>query len=333
MATNKRVFITGISGHIGNSLARLLLQVGGWDVLGMAHRSSHQQEAIFRSLKIDPFYGDICDEALLQRAFRGADVVVHCAGKIDIAGDTSGEVERVNVEGTRTVVRAIKKAGAGRLVHFSSIHARDYDSLTPRVDEETPLALTHRVRYNRSKATAEQYVLTQNEIDNVVVLSPTGVIGPNDHQLSEMGEVLIRIAKNKQPFLIRGGFDWVDVRDICSATLAAMQSTRKREGYLLNGHFVLLKDVANTIATVRGVKITAIALPLLIAHLGIPVAALYGRITKSVPKLTRESLIHITDGNNRISHEKARKHFQYNPRPFNDTIASAIAWYRDHGGL
>lgn len=331
MALKRTVFITGVTGHIGNSLARSLQRETGWQVGGMATHSNPRNDALFRSLGIEPHYGDICDGELLRRLFRGIDVVVHCAARIDIHGDQSNEVERVNVEGPRVVAEAVAAAGVGQLIHFSSIHARNYDSETRLVNEETPLALKHSISYNRTKATAEKYMLSQTAVDNVTVLAPTGVIGPNDYRGSEMGEVIVKIALRKQPFLVRGGFDWVDVRDVCAAVHTVIKNPRKREGYLLNGHFVLLQDVAATIAAVQDQRITTTALPLWMARLAVPFAALHSNITGRTPKFTRDSITHIADGNNRISHRKARNHLGYSARPFVDTIADTLEWFRGQG--
>lgn len=332
MPTEKNIFITGITGHIGNALCRLLKQKG-YRVHGLAHTIGAPNDAIFASLGMEPCYGDICDTALLKSLFRKMDVVVHCAAKITITEEDEDELERVNVGGTRAVVDAAASEGVKQLIHFSSIHAHDCDSHTPLVNEQTPLAINHRITYNRTKAVGENYVLTENKIDAITVIIPTGVIGPDDCKPSEMGDIITRIARNKQPFLVDKGFDWVDVRDVCSGVLAAIQKPEKRESYMLSGQFVSVKEIAHMIATWERRPITRIALPLWAGYASVPFAGLFAKITGTAPKFTRASLTHLADANAHVSSRKAQERLGYRARALVDTIADTLEWFRSQNAI
>ena len=65
---------------------------------------------------------DVTDLAVLERAFAGADAVVHLAANAN--ADASWEdVHAVNVAGTYNVFEAARRAGVGRVVFASSNHA------------------------------------------------------------------------------------------------------------------------------------------------------------------------------------------------------------------
>ena len=66
----------------------------------------------------------------------------------------------VNVEGTRNVVQACRRAGVRRLVHFSSVHAYHQVPLDQPIDETRPLAdVASAMAYDRSKAQGEAEVM------------------------------------------------------------------------------------------------------------------------------------------------------------------------------
>jgi nucleoside-diphosphate-sugar epimerase len=63
------------------------------------------------------------DQALLEDAFIGADVVVHAAFSIYGARQSHDELREVNVHGSLNVARAAARAGVKRFVYLSSIAA------------------------------------------------------------------------------------------------------------------------------------------------------------------------------------------------------------------
>lgn len=102
-----RVLITGAAGRIGSLLAARLPALG-WQVTGCDVAGDWHQ-------------GDICDLASMARLCAGQDVVMHLAGAPNAAKGWD-DVSRLNVEGTRCVLEAARRAAVRRVVHASSIH-------------------------------------------------------------------------------------------------------------------------------------------------------------------------------------------------------------------
>ena len=63
-----------------------------------------------------------------------------------------------------------------------------------------------------------------------------------------------------------------------------------------------------------------------------PFATAFARLTGGSPRVTRESL-HALRNHQLISHAKASRLLDYEPRPFEDTIAASIAWFRASGAI
>jgi dihydroflavonol-4-reductase len=330
------VVVTGATGHIGNNLVRALLQRSG-EGEGIRLRALvHNDDT--RSLKgldgIEFVRGDVRDLSSLQSAFSGADVVYHLAALISISDDEDRLVEEVNVGGTRNVVTACQRAGVRRLVHFSSVHALWGLPKDRPIDENQELAdRPDALAYDRSKAMGEKAVLAgvQSGLDAVIV-NPGSVVGPNDFRPSAQGQFFIDLCKRKLPGLVEGGYNWCDVRDVVRGAMAAEKRGRRGERYLLAGHSMTIKEVADTVGQVSGVRVPRMVTPLWLAQLFAPAAEAFSKLLGKRPLVTSHSL-QIVGGNYAFTIDKARRELGYSPRPFIDTVRDSIDWYRQNGYL
>jgi dihydroflavonol-4-reductase len=321
--------VTGASGHVGAALVRALLAKGR-PTRSLVHINS----LAVAGLDTEIVVGDVCDVASLYRAFRGAEVVYHLAATISLAMDDWPRVEAVNVFGTRHVVEACLGCGVHRLVHFSSIHALVQEPMGVPVDESRPLVTSRRCPpYDRSKAAAELEVRRGIERGlDAIIINPTAIIGPYDYQLSYFGEALLSMARHRLPALVSGGFDWVDVRDVVEGALRAEELAPKGARYLLSGHWVSVREIANMVSGITGVAPTRVVLPLWLARLGTPIVRAFSYLNGREPLYTSVSLRALCS-NRHISHERAKRELGYQPRPFRETLVDTLRWYKENGYL
>ncbi|PVZ14376.1 NAD-dependent epimerase/dehydratase family protein [Actinomycetospora cinnamomea] len=173
------VAVTGATGTFGSSLLPLLALDPR--VAGVVGVSRHPDSGTGTDRRAEFRRGDVRDQASLESAFRGADVVVHLA--YDITGTTNpGAVETVNAEGARAAFRAAVAAGARRFVYASSVAAYGFSDRNPiGMPESHPLGVHDRFFYARDKARSEQLLAAESahhpEVE-VHVLRPSGVVGP-----------------------------------------------------------------------------------------------------------------------------------------------------------
>jgi dihydroflavonol-4-reductase len=323
-----RVTVTGASGHVGANLVRGLLARGA-----SVRAVVHQDTAPLAGLDIDTVHADVCDATALRGCFGGSDVVFHLAARIAISGHDAALAERVNVDGVQSVVDACLKQGVRRLVHFSSIHAVVSPPQDEWVDESTPLALGSGCpSYDRSKALGEQLALHAAGRDlEVVVLAPTAVVGPYDFRPSFFGRVLLMMARGRLPVTVRGGFDWVDARDVAAAAIAAAVHPAPSRKYLLSGHWRSLQDVARLFAAEAGVE-SRLAVPLSVARVCAPVGELLCRAAGWTPLFTPYAIEAL--GHHRlVSHARAALELGYAPRPIAQTLQDTYHWFVEHGWL
>lgn len=324
-----RIAVTGANGHVGVNLCKSLVEQGH-QVKALTHR--HDQG--IKLLPVSIIQGDLLDKATLIPLLSDVEVVFHLAAKISITGDPDGMVARINTEGTRNMLAAAKECNVRRFIHFSSIHAFQQHPQDQPLDETRPLVFDEGFAYDRSKAAGERAVMeaAKNGFD-ALVLSPTAIIGPDDPEPSLTGNAVIDIYNHKIPSLVPGGYDWVDVRDVVAAAIAAIGKGRTGEKYLLSGHWHDLKGFSGLIQLHSGRKTVSTVLPMWIARVGLPFIDLYSKLSGTMPLYTSESLTIISEGSRLINNSKARKELNFNPRPLSDTIKDFLTWLKENGKI
>jgi uncharacterized protein YbjT (DUF2867 family) len=157
-----KLAITGATGFVGQALLELALNEG-CEVAALARRKQKPREGV------EWVAGDLAAPDALRAMMRHADAVIHVAGVVN-APDRAG-FEAGNVTGTLNVIEAAKAAGVSRLVHVSSLSARE----------------PHLSDYGASKARAEKLVRASG-LDWTMV-RPPAIYGPRDTEMLELFKV------------------------------------------------------------------------------------------------------------------------------------------------
>lgn len=326
------IVVTGGTGHLGNVLLRRLAD-GGTNGLRAILRPGRSPESL-AGLDLEIVPADVHDQDSLARAFRGAEIVYHLAGIVSIATRASKQLRTTNVEGTRNVIAACRRAGVGRLVYTSSVHAFvEPPRGTPLV--ESAMLDPSRVRgpYAQTKAEATRLVLDAagQDLDAVVVF-PSSIVGPCDFGLSHMGRLILDCSSGRLRAYVEGCYDFVDVRDVAQGAIAAAKKGDRGQGYILSGHPVTVADVLHTTELITGVEATRLRLPNDLARAAATIMPAYYALRREKPRFTRYSLAVIAS-NPLMSHEKATRELGFSPRPFVDTVRDAVDWFRERGML
>ena len=315
--------VTGASGFLGGALVRSLLEQDRAVRAVDLHRGP-----TLDGLDVEFVRGDVLEPESLLAALEGANTVYHLVGLISIAGDPTGQVSRINVDGVRNVAQASLQSRVKRMVHCSSVHAFDLETHGRVVTEESARASAPQLpAYDRSKAAGESALRDVIDLGlDAVIVNPTGIIGPYDYLPSRMGEVFRALFAGKLPALIKGGFDWVDSRDVANAMLAAESQGRRGENYLLPGHHRSVTDLSAIAEQVSGTAAPVVTIPMWAAKMWSPVGDRLSRRSGSALTYTSESL-HTLEHSPPISGEKARQKLGHEPRPIEETVADIYDWF------
>lgn len=207
-----RIAITGGTGGLGGQTGALA-RARGHDVVATGRNLETGAQLAQQGITF--IAGDITDRAVLERAFRGADVVIHSAALSSPWG-THSAFHHTNVEGTQAVVEAVTTQGVARLVHIStaSVYARYRDQLGLREDDILPVPVNS---YAATKLQAERLI----EASGVpyIILRPRAIFGPTDTVLLPR---LLRAASSRPMPLMRGGAALTDLTYIDNAAEAVL---------------------------------------------------------------------------------------------------------------
>ena len=323
------VLVTGAAGHLGNNVVRQLLARGR-----KVRVLVHSESASFEGLDVDKRSGDILDRSSLDGAFEGVEVVYHFAAKVSIIPKEGPHVTRTNTLGPRNVVDACLAHRVRRLVHASSVHAFTSGGSSGVTDERcAPTSDPKAPAYDRSKAAGEAEIRAgiQRGLDAVIV-NPTAVIGPHDYVPHLAGRALIDMYLGKLPTNVAAGFNWIDVRDVASASLAAEAKGRSGENYLISGHWAPMPDIAALMERATGRRGPRLVSPLWLVKLGLPLVSAYASLSGSQPLYTGPSLRALTE-HRECDNARARVELGFAPRPLSTTIADTFAFYEQAGLL
>jgi dihydroflavonol-4-reductase len=232
------------------------------------------------------------------------------------------------VGGTQNVIDAAKQTHIKKLIYTSSIHALERPPQGVMISELCAFDADNPAgAYDRSKAQASLLVerAAEEGLDCRIVC-PTGVVGPFDYRHSEMGELILSWMQKRINLLVKGSFDFVDVRDVAKGHILACDKGERGETYILGGEKIELTLLHKLVQKVIGKEIPPITFPLPIAKIIAPIAELYYKITKTPPRFTKYS-IETVFSNSDISSEKAKVELGYRPRTLAQSVADTVAWW------
>ena len=194
-----KVLVTGATGFTGGHLARHLV-AEGHQVAALVRPASMAKATALADAGGERRAGDLTDAAAVQQAAAGCEVVYHIAATYREAGQSDAAYGRINVDGTRHVLEAARRAGARRVVHCSTGGVHGHIEHPP-ANEDAPFAPGD--VYQRTKLEAERLTRAfgdEHGLD-VVVARPIGIYGPGDLRFLKMFRGL---ARGRFPMLGRG---------------------------------------------------------------------------------------------------------------------------------
>lgn len=326
----KRIYIvTGASGFLGNNIIRMLEHDDNAEV--RAFVLNGESITSLNNLKCSIYYGDVTKADTLNSIFDGSGdaeiFVIHCAAVVYIKSKYNSRVYDVNVNGTKNIVDKVLEYNA-KLIYVSSVHAIPEKSDGNLISEVSIFNPDDVVGlYAKTKAEAARYVMdsVKDKGLNACIVHPSGILGPYDFSNSHLTALVREIVRGKLPMCVKGGYDFVDVRDVAKGIIMACDKGKKGECYIMSGEFVSIKKLADLVCDVVGKKRIKVVLPIVIAKIVAPFYEMYYNVKGKTPLFTKYSLYTLSSNSN-FSNEKAKRDLGFVTRDITDTVKDMVMW-------
>ena len=325
-----KVFLTGATGFVGHHVASALAAEGA-ELRMLVRKSSNL--ANIEGISGETHLGDLSQPGSIRPVLAGCDAVVHVAADYRLWIRDPEVMYRINVDGTRELLRLAREAGVPRFVYTSSVATMHFHTDGTVINEETPVSLADMVgHYKRSKFIAEQQAIAAAHAgQQVVILNPTTPIGPNDAKPTPTGRIFVDFLKGKFPAYMDTGLNLVDVAEVARSHVAALTLGQPGRRYILGGENLTLKQILDKMSAITGIPSPTVRIPF-------AVAATYaffeewitGRIRGREPRATLEE---VRMGRKKMyaSSAHAQQELGFRIVPVYPAMRAAIEWFRANG--
>ncbi|MEW5675057.1 NAD-dependent epimerase/dehydratase family protein [Flavobacterium enshiense] len=256
-----KVFVTGATGYLGNTLAHALADEGN-EVHALVR--SEAAKSILQHPNIRLFRGDLSDKEVLIMAMKGCEQVYHTAAKVGVCIDNYKEFYQVNVEGTRNVLYTALRTGVEKAVFTSTCGVIGPSEKEP-LNEASVRMIAIDNAYDATKKASEDLIFEHAAKGfDAIVVSPCKIYGPGTISHALTANSVITMFLKKGFTIVPGSGDYkvcfAFVADIVNGHLLAMRKGRSGEKYILGGCNVSYQQFFSTLREIAATQSQIISL-------------------------------------------------------------------------
>ncbi len=324
---NKPVLVAGASGFVGSHIARQLTGQGR-QVRVLVRKTS--KLAALEGLPVEIHYGDVLEPDTLRAAMDGCGSVFYSVLDPRFWLSDTSILYRNNVDGLVNAMDIALECNVQRFVFTSTMGTLGINPDGP-VTEETPFNWEDRApTYILARREAEQQLLRYCREKGLpgVALCIANTYGPEDYQPTPHGGMLWEIASGKAKHYMNSGAPTVDIRDAAEACLLAEEKGGVGERYIIANEFVSNRDFY-AMATAETGQPAPKGIPLGLAYTVAWVAERIYKLTGKKDYLLRTDAVYLSNVFQELDHSKATRELGWHPRPLQETVRDAVAWYAE----
>ena len=316
--------VIGASGFVGSHVTRQLVTAGE-HVRVMLRRTSSTRG--IDDLDLESCYGDVFDDAALQAAMAGCDVVYYCVVDARMWLRDPAQLFRTNVEGLRHVLDAALAADLRKFVYTSTTGTLAINDHRP-VTEDDPHNWTDGGAYIESRKAGEDLVMQYAREKGLpaVALCISTTYGPGDWAPTPHGSVIARITAGRFPFYMGFSSEVVGIEDAARAMLLAADRGRDGHRYIISDRYLSTRELHDIAARAAGRRPPRIPIPMAVMRAG-------ARLNDLSAGLLRRDLpfayvgVRMAELMSPLDHGKAERELGWKPEPIEESIRKAVRFF------
>ena len=323
------VFVTGGTGFVGSHVIRKLL-AQGQSVRALV-RSTSSPKAL-HGLDVDQAVGDLRDRDGLAKAMSGCSEVYHVAADYRLWTRNPQELYDSNVSGTINLLKAAHAQKVRRVVYTSTVGALGLSGNGAGATETTPVSIQDMIgHYKRSKFMAEQeaFKLVKAGVP-VVVVNPSTPVGSWDLKPTPTGKMIVDFLNGGMPGYVETGLNLIDVEDVATGHLLAMEKGSVGEKYILGNRNMSLREILEVLSQVSGKAVVKRRIPRAVAYSAAMVSTGLAYVTGQPPSIPLEG-VRMTRKKMFFNASKAVKELGLPQTTIEEALRKAVTWFQENG--
>lgn len=321
-------FITGATGFLGRHVVDILRE-NGWDIHALV-----RDEARAKALLGDNIHF-IKGDLTLSLSYRDAlpkniDCIFHVAADTSTWAKESAQQERINVDGTSSLLQLCRDIDAKRFVHVSSIAV--YGIHKNLVTEKSvKLGKDHWVSYVHTKTMAERKVIeAASRGTDAVIVNPTHIIGRyDDHNWARL---IQRMNNDSLPGVPPGGGNFANGRAVAEAVVAAYEKGKTGENYILGGPYASMHEFLRVAAEILGKPAPKKPMPAFVLKALAGILAVSSKLNGKRPMITPEEAYFACEDVD-ASSKKAVEELGFREVPLDQSVQESIDYLKSQNIL
>jgi nucleoside-diphosphate-sugar epimerase len=307
------VLVTGASGFIGRYLVDDLID-NGHNVKAL----TRQQSLRIKGANI--VFGDITKPDQLTYTFDNVEAVLHNAA-FTLDYKNKNMFKKMNVEGTKNIVKVCKKKGIKRIIYTSTAGVYGFPNTNEEITEKSAYKPLN--NYHKSKLEGEK-ILRKYDDMSISIVRPTLVLGAG----GKGAKLLLKKIKNGEMINIGKGDQYISLvhpKDVAQCLRLVLEKDRKDDVFNVVSFNCKFKDLINEVASQMNVDPPT-------KNISFPLAYIYAIFSEifsiKEPSLTRFRVKSLGT-TRKISCKKAIIELGFKPKfDLKSTVEDMVSWYK-----
>ncbi len=328
----KNVLVTGANGHLGYTISKYLSEKDYNVYAGVRNINDKSKTKLLDKLSVNLVELDITNIDQVQKVVQHVDGVFHTAAVLSLSGKRKDIIGQTTV-GAMNIIKAANQCDVKKVIYTSSSRVLGAVSTKEAPLNEHSWNANCKVPYFEAKIISEKEVAryANEKKMNVIYILPSVILGPNINRFSESTDLVRKIMLNKMPVIAPVSFNFVDVRDVALAQIAAYENPQAYGRYIIGNEPIYLYELIEEISKYYVIKKPKIQLNKYTFISLSYIMSLFLPLVGKRPQTSTQQAIEFTKGVRYLDLSKTEKELGIKLRKTSDTIKDTVNYILECG--